>query len=406
MIPCLVCNSDQLVTILDLGPQPVSSHFTVSSGAPVVERNIVLTLCRSCGIVQLAQPYPYNDLIPPYDWITYREPESHLDAVVDAICCLPNIKKDGVAAGLSFKDETTLDRLRGRGFSQTWVIDVHRDLGAENPNANIESVHGLLTPESAGEMVGRYGLVDVLIARHILEHAGAPQRFMQALGSLIAPGGYLVIEVPDCRANLKRQDYTMIWEEHSLYFTQETLPQVLAATGFESMGLEIHPFPFEDVILLYARKSGSQEGASAEVNPSAIEENITRARAYGAAFETWTARYRDVLDELTKGGKPLAVYGAGHLTSAFINFHGLADYFAFVVDDTPQKHGLHLPKCGLPIVPNSRLSTDEVSACLFGLAPQIEDKVIASNPQFTEAGGRYYSMFADSKRSIRGLFEC
>ncbi|MCG8562841.1 MAG: class I SAM-dependent methyltransferase [Hyphomicrobiales bacterium] len=388
-----------------MGAQPVSSHFVGAPDQPVVEHPLSLAVCPSCGTVQLARPFPFQDLVPPYDWITYREPEDHLDAVVDTLMDLSGLEAGGIAAGLSFKDVTTLDRLAARGFSRTWSIDPREDLGAEQLNANIESVAGLLTPDKAVEVAARRGPVDLLVARHILEHAEAPLRVMEALGEMLRPGGILVIEVPDCRANLERQDYTMIWEEHTLYFTPETLPNVLAAAGCISVGLEVHPFAFEDVIVLYARKESSRRAAGGEATQAAIERNVALARDYGAAFPLWSERYRAVLDGLCEDGRPLAAYGAGHLTCAFLNFHDLADRFAFVVDDTAQKQGLYLPKCGLPIVPNARLTPDAVSACLFGLSPDIEPKVIAKNPRFAGDGGRFYSCFADSGRSIRRLLK-
>lgn len=397
---CLVCRSDRTEMILDLGLQPVSSHFTTRPGEATVEHPLALAVCASCGVVQLARPLPYQDLVPPFDWITYREPERHLDAVVDRILGLPGLKQGGVAAGLSFKDATVLERLARRGFSSTWILDPRQDLGVTNPNANIESVPALLTPARAKEIATGRGQADLIVARHVLEHAEAPWHFLAGLAELLAPGGYLVIEVPDCRANLERRDYTMIWEEHTLYFTPETVPQVLAAAGCVAVGHEIHPFAFEDVIVLYARKDPERASAS-PVEPAAIERNVALARGFGAAFHTATERHQSVLAALTEDGKPLAAYGAGHLTCAFINFHGLADLFAFVVDDTKEKQGLYLPKCGLPIVPNTQLTTDAVSACLLGLSPEIEEKVISNNPLYTGGGGEFYSMFADSRRSLQ-----
>ena len=46
---------------------------------------------------------------------------------------------------------------------------------------------------------------------------------------------YVVIEVPDCEKNLSLRDYAMVWEEHSLYFTEHTLPSLLAGRGFETL---------------------------------------------------------------------------------------------------------------------------------------------------------------------------
>jgi hypothetical protein len=372
---------------------------------PAVEHELTLALCKTCGVVQLAPPFPFLDLVPPYDWITYREPEAHLDAVVDTICRLPGLNKRSAIAGVTFKDNTTLDRLRARGFSRAWPLDLRQDLGATDPNANIESVHGLLTPEKAAEIASRRGLVDLLIVRHIVEHAEEPWRFMQALGTLLAPNGYLVFEVPDCTANLARQDYTMVWEEHSLYFTPETVLRILAAAGCAYVGQEIHPFPFEDVIVTYARKSSTGDAAHAMPAPAMAERNVALAQAFGQSFATWTQRYHRLFEELTRDGRRLAAYGAGHLTGAFLNFHAVADYFAFVVDDSPHKQGLLLPKCRLPIMPSSRLTANEVSACLFGLAPELENRIIARNSDYIAAGGKFYSMFVDSERSIRKLVD-
>ncbi|MGA2944756.1 MAG: methyltransferase domain-containing protein [Xanthobacteraceae bacterium] len=399
---CLICRSEQVETLLDFGPQAVSSHFMKTPDTRAIEHDLAFGVCGACGVMQLANPFPHRDLVRPYDWITYREPESHLDAVVERICSIPGIDAQARVAGITFKDKTTLERLRRRGFDRTWSLDAIDDFGATDANADIESIQALLTPERANEVVRKRGTVDLLIVRHIAEHTEDPRRFMAALATLLAPGGVMVIEIPDCSANLKRQDYSMIWEEHTLYLTPQTAPQLLASAGCAGVAIEVHPFAFEDVIVLYGRKSGA--GATqAPLDRETVEPSIDLARRYAAAFEGWTQRYRQLFDGLTADGSRLAAYGAGHLTCAFLNFHGLADYFAFVVDDTPQKQGLFLPKARLPIVSRSRLTADSISACLFGLAPDIEDKVIANNHAYADAGGRFYSMFVDSPRSIRKL---
>ena len=401
MPACLVCQSDRTEALLDLGWQPVSSHYTASADTAAVEHPLSLTLCAECSVVQLACPFPFQDLVPRYDWITYREPETHLDAVVDKICRLPGLNDRAAVAGLTFKDRTTLDRMRARGFSRVWSLDSRDDLGIIDPNAKVESIQALLTPAKASEIVGRRGPVDLLIARHIVEHAEAPRQFMHALLTLLAPNGYLLIEVPDCGGNLSRRDYTMIWEEHTLYLTSETAPQILAAAGCVCLGVETYPFPYEDVIVLYAQKPevnrAHPPGAASTTRKNEL------AREFSGFFEDCTKHYHRLFTDLTRDGRRLAAYGAGHLTCAFINYHDLGGYFAFVVDDTPHKQGLFLPKCGLPIVSADRLVANEISACIFGLAPQLEDKIIARNRDYVDKGGQFHSMFVDSPRSLRHI---
>jgi hypothetical protein len=398
---CLLCAAPGLERVLDLGPQPVSTHFTRAADDPVTRHPLALAVCCGCGTVQLAPPFPFADLVPPYDWIAYREPESHLDLVTERLLGLDGVRSARRAAGVSFKDDTTLARLRRAGVAEVWRLEPRSDLGAADPRANIESVPGLLTPARAAGIAAARGQVDLLVARHVVEHAGAPRAFLAALGAMLAPGGYLVIEVPDCRANLRRQDYTMLWEEHSLYFTPETVGQALVAAGCAPVSLDVHPFPFEDVLVLVGRKAAGDAGPPRPERDGVLGA-VELARAFGRAHGAWTGRIAAALDALA-GGRKLAAYGAGHLTCAFLHFHRLADRFAFVVDDTPQKQGLFLPGTALPIVPRERLAEGEVSACLFGLAPEIEDKVIARNEGFVAAGGAFHSIFADSPRSLRRL---
>lgn len=402
MSVCRVCCVGPVEGALALGRQPVSSHFA-ATGQHVVAHDLSLGVCLDCGVVQLVEPFPFRDLVPPYDWITYREPEEHLDAVVDTLLSRVTLPADATILGLSFKDRSTLDRLKRLGYLRSHLIDVVRDLGSSAPNANIESVPGLLTPDIARRVRAERGPAHLIIARHVLEHAEGAGRFVAALSDMLASGGALVLEVPDCTANLRRQDYTMLWEEHVTYFTPETLPQTLAAAGLTSVGLDIHPFPFEDVLVLTAVKGhGAADGTHA-VPAEAVTRNVALTRQYAEAFEHWTEQYRQLCQRLTRDGRKLALYGAGHLSAAFVNFHGLAEYFAFVVDDTPQKQGLRLPGCGLPIVAREALNSHQIAACLMGFAPQIEDKVMANNASFQETGGSFYSIFADSKRSIRNV---
>lgn len=405
LVRCRLCERKEAEVVLDLGRQPVSSHFTAVAGAETVQSPMALSACRHCGLIQLAEPFPYRTLTPPYDWMTFREPEKHLDDAVERLIRIEGVHRNARVLGLSVKDKTTIDRMERLGFANTRTLDVYKDLGADYPNASIESVYALMTADKARALAARDGQVDVLIARHVLEHADEPKAFLEALKLLLSPGGILLLEVPDCRGNLEKQDYCMLWEEHASYFTPDTLSPLLACVGLLDEGSAIYPYPFEDVIVLAARKPAQTGEASVAFDTAAAARNLALARAYGEAFEGWTKQYEALFDRLTADGRKLATYGAGHLTCAFLNFHGLARYFDVAIDDTPVKQGLHLPGAALTIAPNAALDAKRIAACLMGFGPEVEDKVIAKNAHFTAGGGTFYSMFADSPRSVRKLFE-
>lgn len=392
---CLVCRAAEIPVQLDVGAHPVSSFFLPERQA--AERRFPLQLgqCPHCATIQLRAPLPAAALVPPYDWLSAREPEEHLDAVVEQIVGLPGLTKDAVVAGLTAKDDTTLERFRARGFSRIWRVDLKDDLGIDNPACAVETVQAAATPQSMREVARRRGLADIFIVRHVLEHAEDLHRFVHAIAAVVRPGGIVMVEVPDCANSLKLNDYAMVWEEHSLYLTPGTFAPILGLAGFEDIRTDVYPLPFENSLVQLARKTGQPRKLPAA--PDAAE--IQQFKSYAAAFEPTTRQLRARLENWRRQG-PIALYGAGHLACAFVNFHGLADLIDFVADDTPQKQGLFLPGARIPILPSGMLVERGVKLCLLALSIGNEDKVIARNDAFAARGGVFRSIFAASGRTI------
>src|SRR6476660_8287540 len=123
-----------------------------------------------------------------------------------------------------------------------------------------------------------------------LEHSKQCWRFLAALRELLAPAGILMIEVPDCLGNLTKKDYTMVWEEHSYYFGRETLLAAFHSAGFDLLDLDMHRYPFENVLLLYACKA--RAGVNVSLNkPAVAAEHVKLAPAFGDAFSACTRDY-------------------------------------------------------------------------------------------------------------------
>ena len=392
---CLACGSGDLILGLDLGLQAVSSFYLTRRDAREAPVPLALGQCGRCATIQLMAPLTPAALTPPYDWIWAREPEAHLDAVVDSVLRLPGLGPQSAVVGLTAKDDTTLERFARKGWEKTWRVDPIADLAVDDPNAGVETIQALTRPATMAGIAARRGLADVAIVRHIIEHAQDLTAFLQGCAALVREGGYVVFEAPDCSRSLDLSDYAMIWEEHSLYFTPRTLEAAVVRGGFETVSLDIHPFPFENSLVLVARKSPSNGGVAP---PDAAE--LAVFANFVAAFRPTGEMLRDRLTAFRERG-PVAIFGAGHLACAFVNFHGLAHLVDFVVDDTPQKQGLFLPGARLPILPSATLAERKVALCLLAVSPQSEAGVMARNADFAASGGVFRSVLCASERSIR-----
>ena len=399
MSTCNVCRRERVTHLLDLGMQPVCNRFLTTPADEEYRHRLVMEQCDACGVIQLIHPVPARELLPPYDWIRYKEPEGHLDQVAQIICGLPNLTKDSIICGVSYKDDSTVERLRKRGFNHTWRIESADGLGITDPRAGIETIQDRLCSDVAGAVVQRYGTSDVVIARHILEHAHDTLRFMEALHQLVKPEGYVVFEVPDCTRALEAFDCTMLWEEHILYFTPETFRQSFGFGGFSSVRFECYPYPNENSLVGIVQLQG--EATTPSPPGDVLENEKRRAFAFGQALTQQRQTLRRLFSEYRRNHGRIAVFGAGHIACMFINLMELGEHIDFVVDDDPKKQGLLMPGSRLPIASSSILMKENIKLCLMGLSPESEEKVILRNQTFRDRGGVFASIFSPMVHALQ-----
>ena len=107
---CLTCQKDAVRVLLDFGPQPPSNRFECASEQNAETHPLVVGQCDACGLVQLVTPMAPGTVLPRFDWLTYNEPEGHLDDLVARLCELPGVNPEARIVGLTYKDDTTLQR--------------------------------------------------------------------------------------------------------------------------------------------------------------------------------------------------------------------------------------------------------------------------------------------------------
>jgi len=215
---CHSCREKAVVALLDCGPQPVGHRFLTSAGQEEGLFPLVVSQCRACGLIQLSHPAPVDEIRPRFDWISYNEPDAHLDALVEALSKLPGLLRESHVGAVVVGGDKTIECFQQRGFANIWRIDLQRDLDVCEPNSGTETLQARLTPEAAARITHEQGLFDLLVVRHMVEHAHEARSFLAAIQQMLKPGGYAIFEVPDCSRAFDACDYSILWEEHVFYF--------------------------------------------------------------------------------------------------------------------------------------------------------------------------------------------
>ena len=388
--------------LIDFGLQPVSNRFPTDDKEQVPSFSLQLCIEPGTGLIHLGQPFPLEQLKPRYDWLTCFEPEDHLDDLVEKLTRLPGVDKSSRFGAYSFKDDTTLARLAALGYTNQWRIDPELDLGVADKCANVETYQMALTMEKAFEIRERHGAADVMIVRHVIEHSYDLNAFIAAIRSLLSPGGYLVWELPDCERALEAGDCTTIWEEHIYYFTSFTFRQLLQQSGFTIDYYDSVNYALENSLVAIVRDTQTM-AIAASPDPAAVEREIMRARNFAARIAARRVALRGRLEATRKRHGKIAIFGAGHLSAAFLSLMQVADLIDCVIDDNPNKKGRLMPLGGLKITGSDALYSGEIGVCLLGLNPQNQPRVIAKHSRFVEQGGIFASIFPGNAQDTEWL---
>jgi SAM-dependent methyltransferase len=332
-----------------------------------------------------------------FPWITYNEPEGHLDDLVELIEVMGFLSHTTFVAGLSYKDDTTLERCNRKGVRKIYRYDQINDLGINDPLAGLETIQEKLDAKLTDELAIKHGQADVLFVRHILEHSHDPQCFLESCHRLVRPGGLIVIEVPDCQKIFNGVDHCFIWEEHISYFTKETLYNFLQIAGFRSVDIRVYPYPVEDSLVAIVTNQISLRADKALLVGT---ESICSAKNFAYSFSRNKTTIETLLDKWLQQRCRMALFGAGHLAAKFVNFYGLRGRFVGAIDDNPHKQRLFLPGSALPVIASTCLDDGEIDLCLLTLGLESELKVRKAKSAFLERGGEFRSIFSASASSI------
>ena len=377
---------------LDFDLQPVSNRFySLNSDQVAPKFPLGIEIDSESGLIKLKSPFPVEELKPRHGWLTCFEPEDHLDNLVDKLIKLPRINNNSVIGAYSFKDDSTIERLNDRGYHQTWRIDPDSDLCVDKM-ANVETYQQVFTLSKSMQIKEKYGAADILLVRHVVEHAYDISKFVEAISLLIKPNGYIVWELPSCEKYLVNGDCTMIWEEHTHYFTQFTFREFLEKEGFCIDSLNVIPYPLEDCIVAVTRKEHNRN-KGIPFDRKGVEIEIERAKKYIELLNSNKISIPSKLEEIHNKYGSIVIFGAGHFSVAFISILGIEHLIDFVIDDNSNKKGKKLPGGSIPIVGSDILYQKNIKVCLLGLNPQSHYKIINKHKSFVENGGLFLSIF-------------
>jgi hypothetical protein len=394
---CRVCDDGQLGIFLSLGPMPLANAFLRSpeefAGEP--RYPLDLSFCESCSHLQLVDVIDPAVLFKEYLYVTgtsetmNEHNRQHATALAEEL----ELGTGDLVVEVASNDGSLLRWFRTIG-TRTLGIEPAANIAELARESGVETVTTFFDSVAADDIVERYGLARLVIAKNVLAHVDDPRDFLVGCGRLAGTTGVIVIEVPYVADMVERGEYDTVYHEHLSYFSMTSLIRLSETAGLvvdRVNRLPIHGGSLQLMLRSRAADTGHCPDALAlaAAERTAGLDQLARYEEFAAdAFRNRDA-VREMLEGLAREGRSIAAYGAPAKGNTLLNWCGIGTSLVeFTVDRNPLKVGMFTPGMHLPVHPVSTLLSRQPDCALL-LTWNLADEIRNQQGEYQARGGRF-----------------
>src|SRR3989338_3960300 len=389
---CLICDSNNLVQIIDLGSHPFADTFVPESkiSEPDLIYPLVCDLCIECGNIQTK--YSTNPL-DRYSNIDYSYTSSnsafsrgHWEKYAQNITEQLNLKKNSFVVEIGSNDGYLTEQFL-KNNNKVLGIDPSPYMAELAKDRNVPTIIGLFGTEYSREILDKYGEIDLVIANNVFNHSDNHLDFVTCVSNILKKDGSFVFEQPYWIDTLKSGKFDQIYHEHVSYFTVRSLKKLLARVGLVISYVKIVDYHGGSLRIIAQKKEHCKESES-------VEKMISEEQRNGA-FESETykkfmdktrlqrSKFLERICRIKEEGYKIIAVGAAAKGNTFLNFYRLDNTLIdYVTDASPHKKGKYTPATRIPIVGDEIFSKfDKVYALIlsWNIADILKEKLAVFN---------------------------
>lgn len=359
-----MCASRLLDGALSLGSTPAANAFVKPEdlGKPEIFFPLELTLCRSCGFVQLRHVVSPEFLFRDYPYVSSTSSAfvAHFEDLADTISDRFSFQGKPFVVDIGSNDGILLRPFQKKGW-RVLGVDPARAIAKRAAENGIPTLPVFFSREIARGILEEHGSAHLVTATSAFPHIDDLDEAVSGVKMLLADGGIFLIEAYALADLVQKNLFDTIYHEHLSYFTVRTLSAL-----FDRLGMELFDLKKTDTHGGSLRAFVQKKGGPHEKNPRVDEEiareeemKLDRAdtfRAFSSSIEKNRIRLEALLSDLKKQGARIFGYGAAAKSTTLLNCFGIGkETLDYIVDDSPWKQGLYTPGTQIPVVAPSEL---------------------------------------------------
>jgi SAM-dependent methyltransferase len=395
-VRCRLCDSNRLLSVLDLGATPPCEKFLTADELDLPEPTfpLHLRLCEDCLLLQIPALITPEDTFTEYAYFSSYSDTwvQHAKTFVDDAVKRLGLGRRSFVVEVASNDGYLLQHAVARGIP-CLGIEPSVNVGAAARRRGVPTIPAFLEEELATFVRGRHRPADLVVANNVYAHIPDLLGFTRSLRGLLAEDGWLSIEVHHALSLVTLGQFDTIYHEHFQYYTVLSAMRALGTAGLTVVDVELVPTHGGSIRVWARPKENAGPPSERVADVLAIEEAAGLHHVDG--YLQLRPRTEAVRHELLRflldcraEGKRVVGYGAPGKGNTLLNYCGIrSDLLEYTVDRNPYKHGRFTPGTRIPIHDPVQIDKDRpdvVLALPWNLEPELTEQLA----YITEWGGQ------------------
>ena len=389
---CRLCESPDLLKVVDLGFHPLADTFLpeILLNDSETWHPLQLGLCQSCGhvftlfSVSAEDRYKKNEY--SYDSSNSSVSIEHFKGFAKAAIKETKLLKDSLVVDIGSNVGTLLLHFKDLGYRNVTGVEPSKNISKIAVKNNIPTINEFFSEKATNQIVD-LGPVDLLISSNVVNHVDNLLDLLSNAKKILSKNGTFVFEVPYLLDLIKNTAFDTIYHEHVHYYGLKPLTSFFRNQGFSIYKVERLDYMCGSIRIF--AKLGDQTYDS-------VNELIKEEESFGLykeeTFKVFMERVRTIKFTVnshlsairSKGGKIIGI-GAATKGNTFLNYCRLdQDIISYVTDSSLLKIGKLTPGSHIPIISDDDIDEDVTHAIIlpWNIAEYLQKKLSYLNLEF------------------------
>lgn len=386
---CRVCEYDKLVSVLDLGVQPLPAEYGHTADDVLEVFPLHMRICPRCGLGQVGEyvlperifhnTYPYLSSASS-TWVEHARNFSR--SMLESLA----LTDKTLVVELASNDGYLLSEFRTLGIPVLGV-EPAANVAAIAQEVGVPTLVEFFGERIAKNILARYGHPKLIVANNVFAHVPDIHDFTEGLAILADGNTAITIENPSFAVLIQQTLFDTIYHEHYSYLSAHSVRVVAQAHGLDLVHvdqLSTHGGS-NRYWLSRSRKADGTVDVALDTEKKAGLFSPAEWAAFANRARSSIEGLRQWLLDRKNAGDVVVGYGAAHKGNTFLNAVGEASkYLTYVVDASKEKQGKFLPGSQVPVVAPEQLglaNPTDVLILPWNIAPELAVRIRHLTPK-------------------------